>query len=79
MNPPMPVPTVGLLEDLRHRFFEVCLRIFGVHPGLVVEECRAGYARDRQQHSQRVLRLESGDDLGLYFRPCALKARNFFR
>jgi hypothetical protein len=56
-------------EDLRDRRFELLFRVRGLETGLVIEERRAGQARDLQQDRERVFSLEGNDGLNLYRRP----------
>ena len=69
MDPPVPVPAMVRFEDLRDRRFELLLRVRGLETGLVIEERRAGQARDLQQDRERVVSLEGNDGLDLYRRP----------
>jgi hypothetical protein len=69
MDPPVPVPAMVRFEDLRDRRFELLFRVRGLETGLVIEERRAGQARDLQQDRERVVSLEGNDGLNLYRRP----------
>ena len=65
MDPPVPVPAMVRFEDLRDRRFELFFRVRVMETGLVIEERRAGQARDLQQDRERVVSLEGNDGLDL--------------
>ena len=65
MDPPVPVPAMVRFEDLRDRRFELLVRVRGLETGLVIEERRAGQARDLQQDRKRVVSLEGNNGLDL--------------
>lgn len=69
MDPPVPVPAMVRFEDLRDRRFELLFGVRGLETGLVIEERRAGQARDLQQDRERVVSLEGNDGLDLQRRP----------
>ena len=69
MDPPVPVPAMVRLKDLRDGRFEFLFRVRDLKTGLVIEERRAGQARDLQQDRERVDSLEGNDGLDLYRRP----------
>jgi hypothetical protein len=65
MDPPVPVPAMVRFEDLRDRRLELLFRVGSFKAGLVIEERRAGQARDLQQDRERVVSLEGNDGLDL--------------
>lgn len=69
MDPAVPVPAMVRFEDLRDRRLELLFRVRGLETGLVIEERRAGQARDLQQDRERVVSLEGNDGLDLQRRP----------
>jgi hypothetical protein len=69
MDPPVPVTAMVRFEDFRDRRFELLFRVRGLETGLVIEERRAGQARDLQQDRERVVSLEGNDGLDLQRRP----------
>jgi hypothetical protein len=59
------VPGVALLENTRDCGLEICLRVRGKEPSLVVEERRPGQPGDVQKNFQPVFGLESDDSADL--------------
>ena len=79
MNAAVAIAAVSGLERLADRGLEFGQRIGLVMFGLVIEERRASQTGGVEEHRERIFGLERGDSFGFHCRPCALKARNFFR
>ena len=69
MDPPVPVPAMVRLEDLRDRGLELFCRVGRLEPGLVIEERGSGQPGDVQQDREWEVSLEGNDGLNLYRRP----------
>ena len=79
MDTAVPVTGLVLLEDLPDRSLNLCLRVWALEAGLMIEKRRTGQARYAQQQFQPVFGLESDNGAYLYGRSPSPKARTFPR
>jgi hypothetical protein len=79
VNAAVAIAAVSGVKRLPDRGLKVGQRIGRVVFGLVIEVRRTSQSGDVEEHLEGIFGLEGGDSVGFYRRPCALKARNFFR